>query len=1063
MDPMTILVAIASLIGVGAGAAQIWDFAQKRIEKSSDEPKALPKPVTGKAGLNVSASPSAYAELLSALEWPRLCSEEFLNARGGNVIVVRTPFGGIRRLFAEVAVRTLSAKKRNATLVKTVEELVEQTSHRTRAVLIAEVANSIEAQAWLNLLERAHQERSRLVRRRLRNKFIIIFTPMGAPLSAPSAIGVREANHSPATESASAGLRNALMGSFDPIAFERECRSWMSLQPTSYAAAGVQPASVLRRFLKSWAEEIELAGKGAVGDAAVASFLASIAVGMKRNPASLERAISDQNIRRLYEAKLQSLLLATGSGGLAGIACKIAASQLFRCLYEGDLEARERILRATPLGCGDLPPWVRLICIEAENRAFDEVARSDLMTEISAMLDSSDGASARHDFLGTNALFFGSLSRRHAVQDLRSAPLLWPALDQRSYQGYKFDGCRILQPTLAESFGPVSALCWLGPDLLAFGTFTGELRILQPSSDDIIYSERIDQNAISGLAVSQSERTLLAAAYSGAIHRINVDELARVGTAMSIGSRCRDVAFWPAKDAFLLVNEAGELLRLSADLSDRKVIWQSPNATRLKSVCITSDTEACVGLDSGELAIVNLVSGAAKLIPLGDAPIRCVAWSQLHNRIAAVTDDGVLQVCDRVGQSKERVQVSDEKLWSVAFLGSTHEIVVGGNAGSLRFFDMRTFIETRSADIHSSWIRCLLLNPNEDTIWSGGEDQTLCEFNVRSMTLDSRRVGAAPRIFALRNHNAEVFLVGAGDGTLYCVNAERPDEVKWTGNGHEDQIWCLDICAELNLVLTGSDDRKLGLWRLSDGGLIGHLDCGQGWIGAVCLDQHTRSVLAGDDNGFLHQFDIVSRRRVSAMRLSTRRISSIIATIGGLHLAATEAGEVIALKVSAGNVQVLWVRQITRSSLYCLAELSSKRVIAGGSNGEVHFFDMQENSKLVRRVVSSGPIWNVSIADRTMVQDAIFCSDSGEIGLVSRQDHEILYKRSSPIWACTSAQGGRIAFGGEDGEILVLESGTSKLETFHLPGAFSSASFVGVSGLSAAERSVMAAAGARFA
>lgn len=1066
MDPITIIVGvgtgIAAAVAFGASAVQIWEFSQKRLQRTSEKPKALPKPVTGKAGLRVSSAPDVYVELLNSLEWPRLRDEVLLDARGGEIILVRTPFGGIRQLFADVTLRTVFAKKRAANSVQSATDMAEKTVLRGNSVLVAQATSAADAEALLISLSEAQSSRSRRLRRRLKSKFVIVFAPMGASIAHPPTINVREVRHSSLASCATSGLRVSLTGSDDTFAFERECRSWANSAPLFGSNPAKASASVIRRFLGSWTHELEVAQTNCGVDEAIAFFMASIAIGMQEIPASLERAISNPSIRGLYEEYLEALSLAESSGGLAGISCKIAARRFFRLLRTCGPEDREILLRATPIGCGDLPPWIRLICIEAAQLEFDEIAQSDLMVQLSGILENSDQAHSNFDFLGSNILFLGAIGRRHAIPDLKSTPLLWPNFDQRTYQGYRFDGCRILKPSLPESFGPVSALCWVGADLFAFGTFTGELRILRISSGEIVYSERIDQNAISGLALSPKENSLLAVAYSGTVHRIDTSQMSRIGDPLATPSRCRGIVFSCQLDAFLLINEAGELVQVSHDLSHYSIVWQTPDKARLKTVCLVGKSEVCIGLDTGEVAMFNIRSESARKLLMGEAPIRCVSWSAESQRLAVVSDDGVLRMCDRDGRDIQQVRVSEEKLWSVAFLNSSREIVVGGNTGSLRFLDARTLIETRFADIHGSWIRCLLPTASEDIIWSGGEDQTLCEFNVHKMTLDSRRVGAAPRIFALRDFRGEAYVVGAGDGVLYSISADEPDKVRWTGVGHSDQIWCVHVCANLDLVISGSDDRKVALWRLSDGGLIGHMECGQGWIGAVCLDEAARSALAGDDNGYLYQFDVVSKRRVSVNRISNRRISAIIGLGDSVHLAATEAGEVIGLSIDASGVKVLWVRQVGRGPLYSLAELADGRIVAGGSDGAVYFFEAKAKSRSSRRKVSSGPIWNVSVAHHSSDQCAIFCSDAGELGLVSAKRHEIIYKRSSPIWSCVGAQDGKIAFGGEDGEILILESVSRNLKTHHLPRSFSAASFEDVSGLTATEMSVMAAAGARF-
>lgn len=236
---------------------------------------------------------------------------------------------------------------------------------------------------------------------------------------------------------------------------------------------------------------------------------------------------------------------------------------------------------------------------------------------------------------------------------------------------------------------------------------------------------------------------------------------------------------------------------------------------------------------------------------------------------------------------------------------------------------------------HRGAIRCLNVSSDGSFMVSGGEDGTC-------------------RVWIVDHPDMAVAL---SDGYMQTALGHRTDaeqilnccRVLW---GHETPITCVDLCPDLDVVLSGSLGGKVCIHSLRRGDFIRsirpHTKTGNGQVAVakIALEKHGRFVVHTND-GMLHTF-----------------------TINGVCLCTADAGELIHDMVITGEVLVTGG---DRCHVY-IRDLVTLKILSG--------LDLNRH----------GPIRSISLTPgelNPIPQHLFIGSDDGMISIVDREDVKI--------------------------------------------------------------------------
>ncbi len=329
--------------------------------------------------------------------------------------------------------------------------------------------------------------------------------------------------------------------------------------------------------------------------------------------------------------------------------------------------------------------------------------------------------------------------------------------------GSSFGSFRILSPTFPRATSrvrlPSAGGCLASsPDgsMLAAGCREGEVMLLDPKTATWHWRlPGLASAALLDLSFSSDGERLAGGTSNGEVWVWEMSSLQATYTRR-LGGEVRSVAFTPTFDGLITGDIRGAIHVLSTDLSTHRELIAFPGQQVYCLKVLSQAPLALTGLSNGEVAIVDLDTGALiKREGIHTDRVTSIALSPDQSAFASSSLDGsiCLWSCGDWSHT-EFVQESGEAWRSLVFTRDGKRLIAGAESGRVVVFELEHGLELWSTSI-DGWVRELVASPDGDAIYAvtGFASVHLFDPNLSSTPLNRHQDTTSklePLIAALR-------------------------------------------------------------------------------------------------------------------------------------------------------------------------------------------------------------------------------------------------------------------------------------------------------------------------
>lgn len=165
------------------------------------------------------------------------------------------------------------------------------------------------------------------------------------------------------------------------------------------------------------------------------------------------------------------------------------------------------------------------------------------------------------------------------------------------------------------------------------------------------------------------------------------------------------------------------------------------------------------------------------------------------------------------------------------------KIIIGDDDGIITVLDYDTIdcidciTMSKQLIVHNSIINSLYIHDDDDYVTSGGFDYKLCKTNIvngncmlntniNTTTMQTQIVNP-PFIQTVKHYqddNYNAILCALGDGTIHAYQQDNHRFIAKSNehHSHKHMVTCLEILTNINIIVSGSVDKKIKLWSISN-------------------------------------------------------------------------------------------------------------------------------------------------------------------------------------------------------------------------------------------------------
>ncbi len=586
-------------------------------------------------------------------------------------------------------------------------------------------------------------------------------------------------------------------------------------------------------------------------------------------------------------------------------------------------------------------------------------------------------------------------------------------LEDVELQNVDFTNAQFENCSFKNIFGSVTAMAYNKKhNLLATAFFNGLIIIWDKQGNQITILMEFN-NSVNDIIFLNDK--LFACGKDGRVIEWNMDnyfnfEIIREYDASK--ESIRTIAFSPVHNCLFSGSEDGVVKCWKLDNQIKmNILCQKPY--RIKSIVISPDEDRiAIGGDSEELTVYDISSAKTIFVcNVDNRWIRCLDFYD-KNTVLCGGDLGKINIIDLSKQTFDTIENADKnKIWSIISLPQCNCFIVGGNAGTLKVFDMNSRTVVCIMQKHSSWIRCLAIA--DSYLYSGSEDQTICIWDLSNYKCQKIIRGYTKRVFSVDCYEDKLY-AGLGDHSVIEVDIDnRTTKILFNCS---DQVWT--ISSRGCMICAGCDKGDIYIYDLNSSRILYTHHFNSGWIGSVKFSPQGDLLMVGDEYGTAYIFNTKNKyliTQTNKYKAHEGRVASAL-FCDDLIVSVGEDGYIFGFNYKRKRINFRF--KVSDKLLYTVDKINNNEYLAGGSDGKVYLIDIL-NKSVIALVALELPIWSIKVADNCTF---FVGTDNGELHKYTI-DGVLLNKWSehnNQIWSiCINATQNQIITGGEDSQILV--------------------------------------------
>jgi WD40 repeat protein len=247
--------------------------------------------------------------------------------------------------------------------------------------------------------------------------------------------------------------------------------------------------------------------------------------------------------------------------------------------------------------------------------------------------------------------------------------------------------------------------------------------------------------------------------------------------------------------------------------------------------------------------------------------IKCLIWLPNHAQIISGSMDAQIKVWSK-NECIRTLHGHSSAIECLLYVDRTiEEVLISSSLDCLiKVWNVSEGVCLRTLESHLFWVKHLLYLPDvEHRLVSSSEDDTIKIWNLNTgvcLSTLNQHSDAISCIIAIKpsmSHPTTCLVSGSSDCCIKVWNAETCECVR-TLMGHTNVISCLLFISKRNQLVSGSWDRRVKVWDLSDvgggGGSVLTLKSHTKWIVSMVFIETTDELITGSGDFSIKIWDI---------------------------------------------------------------------------------------------------------------------------------------------------------------------------------------------------------------